>query len=176
PRRPGIGRGPAPSVGPEAFRQRCCRHRMAGGRGHRGRRHPVPVVPVGFRRGGPWHPRPLGCATAYGRRGPLPVGAQSHLPCRTPRRPRRSVVVPLATARRVRGRDGDLLPPVRGRVRRADAAPPLRRLLRGVPPDGASLDATPPRTSMSQGLPGPCPIGGAATVILQGRMRKGTGE
>jgi len=41
--------------------------------------------------------------------------------------------------------DGDLVPPVRDRLPRADAAPPLRLRLRRVRADGTALDPRPPR-------------------------------
>ena len=75
---------------------------------------------------GPWDaPRQLVAAGPYKWvRDPIQVSALLVVPG--------EAAVPFAIAARLRGRDGDRLPPVRGRPRGADAAPSVRRRLLGT--------------------------------------------
>jgi hypothetical protein len=86
------------------------------------------------------HAGTVGRAAAFRRGGPVPLGPQPHLLRRAPRPARRGLAVPLAAAAGVRRTGGDRLPPVRARIRGADAAASLRCGLHRVPADRPTLD------------------------------------
>src|SRR5450631_1330060 len=106
----------------------------------RGRCRPLPHLRVDLGGGRLRNTKPVGCAPTLSRGRPLPMGAQPDLPGGAAGRARRSLVVRLAIAAALRGRDGDLLPPVRDWVRGADPASGVRPDIRRVPAQGAALD------------------------------------
>src|SRR5215475_5476804 len=107
--------------------------------------------------GGVWVPWSIltrhGRTDARRRGRALPLGAQPDLHRRAAGRPGGGVAVHVAAAAGVRGRHGGLLPPVRHRLRRAEAGPPLRPRLPGVPAPGSALDPPPAAPRVRPGGP-----------------------
>ena len=100
--------------------------RFLGGRGG-----PVRVVCREFCRGGVRHSRAVGSAVACAPGPTAGCAIRSTL-----RGSAGGVAVHVTSAAGLRGHHGGLLPPVRHRLRRTDAAPPLRQHLPGVPAHG----------------------------------------
>jgi hypothetical protein len=114
--------------------------RLAGRRLHRRWCRPLPRVRLGVRARRAWHTRAVGSPAAPRSSGAVPVGPQSHLPRRAPGDGWRGVAVPLPPIGPLRGRGRGRRPSVRGRVRRAHPAPPVRRRVRGVSTHRLALD------------------------------------